>query len=283
MIEVRAPAKINLALVVGPLREDGKHEVVTVMQSLELSDRVALSRAPALVVTGFEDTLVTRALRVLAAAGGVEPDWAVELEKHIPVAAGLGGGSSDAGTALALANASLPEPLLPEQLSAVAARVGADVPFFLHGGTQLATGDGTALEPIALPLDYWVLLVLPHGAAKASTGDVYRRFDGRGGADGFGARRDQLDQALADVRVRADLDLLPRNDLASSPVASRLRELGAFRADVSGAGPCVYGLFHDHETAAAAITLLANDGTTWLTAPTPRTDEPPRLPPEALP
>ena len=95
-------------------------------------------------MTGFDDdTIVTAALVALAAAAGVEPRWSVEIEKSIPVAAGLGGGSSDAAAALRLANDLLPEPLPPADLAALAATIGADVPFFLASGPQLGTGDGS--------------------------------------------------------------------------------------------------------------------------------------------
>src|SRR3954452_19134067 len=98
-----APAKINLALVVGPLRDDGKHELLTVYQRVGLADRIDVDAADMLTVEGFaEDTLVRGALEQLATATGVEPAWRVRIEKRIPVAAGLGGGSSDAATALRL-------------------------------------------------------------------------------------------------------------------------------------------------------------------------------------
>src|SRR5262249_22311865 len=143
---VPAPAKINLALVVGPLRADGKHEVATVYQRVSLADRVALEPSTSLRVDGYaDDTLVRQALVSLAAEAGVPPAWRVRLTKRIPVAAGLGGGSSDAAAALRLANDSLPEPLGRERLRALAAALGADVPFFLESGPQLGLGDGTEL------------------------------------------------------------------------------------------------------------------------------------------
>ncbi len=99
MSRAPAPAKVNLALVVGPLRDDGKHEVLTVLQRIDLVDRIELREAPDLRVDGFaDDTLVETALRRLARTAGVEPRWRVRIEKRIPVAAGLGGGSSDAAT-----------------------------------------------------------------------------------------------------------------------------------------------------------------------------------------
>jgi 4-diphosphocytidyl-2-C-methyl-D-erythritol kinase len=257
-----APAKINLALVVGPLREDGKHEVVSVMQRLDLSDRVRVERSGALHVDGYDgDTIVRRALEELG--GG----YAATIDKRIPVAAGLGGGSSDAATALVLANGLRDDPLPHDDLHAIARELGSDVPFFLRQGPQLATGDGTDLVPLDLPQDYWVVLVLPRGARKASTGAVYEQFDARSGADGYEERRASLLAALERVRRPRDLALLPRNDLAGSPVAGELLEHGAFRADVTGAGPAVYGLFLHKPPAEAAERALRRHGRTWLAAP----------------
>jgi 4-diphosphocytidyl-2-C-methyl-D-erythritol kinase len=267
----RAPAtaKLNLALVVGPARDDGRHEVATVLQRIDLADRVQVEPAPRLRVEGFtQDTLVRRALERLAEAAGTEPRWGARIWKRVPVAAGLGGGSSDAATALRLANAILPEPLAPERLHEVAASLGADVPFFLTNGPQLGTGTGTELQRLDLPQDYWVVLLLPRDTQKGSTAQVYAAFDGGDGADGFADRRAQLDRALARARRPRDLAALPPNDLASSPHAEAMRDLGAFRADVSGAGPTVYGLFLHRDPALAAERELRRLGRTWITVPT---------------
>jgi 4-diphosphocytidyl-2-C-methyl-D-erythritol kinase len=266
----RAPAtaKLNLALVVGPLRADGKHEVVTVLQRLDLSDRIAIEPSATLAVEGFAaDTLVRRALESLAAAAEVEPRWRARISKRIPVATGLGGGSSDAATALRLANATLEEPLADSELKRLAAAIGSDVPFFLTSGTQVGRADGTMLAPVELPQDYWVVLVLPNGPGKASTAEVYRRFDEREGAEGFAERAASLERALAAVHRPRDLAALPPNDLASSSLADELRRLGAFRADVTGGGPIVYGLFHHRAPADRARRALARRGRTWLAIP----------------
>jgi 4-diphosphocytidyl-2-C-methyl-D-erythritol kinase len=268
VIRAAAPAKINLALVVGPRRPDGRHELATVLQRVDLGDRIALAPAGTLRVSGFPaDTVVRRALEQLAERAGAAPRWSVHITKRIPVAAGLGGGSSDAATALRLANATLPEPLPRTELEELAAAVGADVPFFLRHGPQLGTGDGSELEPLDLPQDFWVLIVLPHGETKDSTGSVYRTFDERGGADGYPERRATLDAALHAVRTAADLGALPRNDLASSRLARELETLGAFRSDVTGAGPTVYGLFLDRGDARAAGRAMRPAGRVLLTAP----------------
>jgi len=254
-----ASAKINLALVVGPEGDDGYHEVVTVLQRIDLADRIDVEPAGAVRVDGFaDDTLVGRALELLAAETGRA--WHARIEKHIPVASGLGGGSSDAATALALANATLDEPLPSQRIVDLAARLGSDVPFFLTDGPQLATGTGTDLAPLDLPQDYWVVLVLPDDVTKGSTAAVYATFAGH---EGFDERRAAIDDALA----TGDLAALPPNDLGTSPLSDELRAAGAFRADVSGAGPTVYGLFADEQEAARAERLLRARGRTWLTAP----------------
>jgi 4-diphosphocytidyl-2-C-methyl-D-erythritol kinase len=259
-----AAAKINLALVVGPQRADGRHELVTVYQRVALSDRLAIQRASDIRVEGFDgDTLVARALACVADGGGFH----ARITKRIPVAAGLGGGSSDAATALRLANALRVEPLPDDELHAAARELGADVPYFLVDGPRLGRGDGTDLVQLDLPQDYWIVLVLPGGATKSSTGDVFAAFDARGGEGGYDERSSALLAALEGVRRPRDLAALPTNDLASSPLAAELLELGAFRADVTGAGPTVYGLFLHENIARAAQRAMSPKGRSWLTAP----------------
>jgi 4-diphosphocytidyl-2-C-methyl-D-erythritol kinase len=263
-----APAKLNLALVVGPPGPEGRHEVTTVLQRIDFGDRVALEPSDGLSVSGFAaDTLVSGALRALAAEAGVAPNWAAAIDKQIPPAAGFGGGSSDAATALRLANETLARPLADHDLHRVATSLGADVPFFLQRGPQLGEADGTRLSPLDLPQDYWVLLLLPHATTKVSTAEIYRAFDDRDGAAGYEERRRRLLEGLASVRRPRDLAALPTNDLAASPLAAHLMDLGAFRADVTGAGPAVYGLFVHERDARNAQRLLRRHGRTWLTVP----------------
>jgi 4-diphosphocytidyl-2-C-methyl-D-erythritol kinase len=188
--------------------------------------------------------------------------------KLIPVAAGLGGGSSDAAAALRLANARLDTPLRPDALHRLAAEIGADVPFFLCDGPQLATGDGTGLRPVDLPSDYRVLLVVPDDVVKESTGAVYDAFDRHNGPAGFDDRARALMQVIERVERASDLARLPRNDLVSSPLADELELVGAFRADVSGAGPTVYALFERADDAARAAARFAACGRTYVTRPT---------------
>lgn len=267
-----AAAKVNLALVVGERRDDGLHEVASVLQRIDVCDRIELEQARGLAVEGFkDDTIVTRALEELAREASVNPAWRVRITKEIPVAAGLGGGSADAAAALRLANASLEQPLAGERLHGLAAQLGADVPFFLEPGPKLAEGAGEQLASLDIPQDFWVVLALPQGATKPSTGAVYARFDELGGGAGFAERRAGLLSALEDVRRPRDLTALPANDLSEAfggvPLADELRAAGAFRADLSGAGPTVYGLFSRREDAQAAARGIGRRARTWVVAP----------------
>ena len=268
-MRVAARAKINLALVVGGLRADGRHDVATVLQRISLADEVEIERGDGLSVGGFaDDTLVREALSLLASAAGIEPRWRVRIGKRIPVAAGLGGGSSDAAAALVAANDELGSPLDAVELARLAAAIGVDVPFFLTPGPKLAHGAGELLAPVDLPQDYWVVVALPRGARKRSTADVYRRFDELGGSPGFEGRR----RALLEAVERRDLVAFPPNDLAEAAgrpgtLLDALRAAEAFRADVTGAGPAVYGLFVGGAEAERAAASVAAEAEAWVARP----------------
>jgi 4-diphosphocytidyl-2-C-methyl-D-erythritol kinase len=269
---VVVPAKINLALIVGEARPDGYHEVATVMQRIDLLDRLSLELDESFSVRGFaDDTLVSLALERLAAAARVEPSWRVRIEKRIPVAAGLGGGSADAAAALVLANQTLNDPLGADALAELAAGVGSDVPFFLQPGPKLAGGAGERLQRLDLPQDYWIVVAMPLRAPKQSTAAVYRRFDDLGGGPGFEARRLALLDALESCRRPRDFAAFPPNDLAPAAgggdIAEELRAAGALRADVSGAGPAVYGVFSHRAQARTAARGIARRARSWVTVP----------------
>jgi len=265
-------AKLNLALAVGPRRSDGLHELVSVMQRIDLSDALTLEPAAELEVTGFDgDTIVRDALLVLAEATGTRAGWRVRLEKGIPLAAGLGGGSADAAMALALANDQLGSPLEPAELLALAASVGSDVPFFVEPGPKLVEGAGERLSALALPQGYWILVVLEPGAVKTSTREIYARFDALRGDRGFEERSAAIRTIAERCRRPHDLADLPPNDLGRAAgvggLPRVLREAGAFRADLSGAGPAIYGLFADRQSAAAAAGALPPGSRSWITTP----------------
>ena len=266
MISAEAPAKINLALVVGGTRPDGLHEVATILQRIDLCDTVSLEPAAELSVDGFaDDTIVRRALEAVAAAGGVEPNWRARIEKRIPVAAGLGGGSTDAATAIKLACELLDVPAgalrargarrRPRRRRPVLPRVGA---------RSSAPATGTTLEPLDLPQDYAVLLVMPHGDSKRSTAEIYIRFDRD---EGFDARR-ALVLEVARAGRAADLAALPPNDLARSP-SGRPAALprgvpGRRQRGRPGRVRPLPAIGPPPKCAAGEVAAL---GETWLTAP----------------
>jgi 4-diphosphocytidyl-2-C-methyl-D-erythritol kinase len=262
---VVAGAKVNLCLRVGPRRSDGYHEVATVLAALALGDVVELDPAAATRVDAPAlpggDSLVTRALGLLAQRTGHGAGWHVRLGKHVPVGAGLGGGSADAAAALALANATLPEPLAPGDLLLLAAEVGSDVPFFVSGlPTALARGRGEMLEPCPVRAAAWVVVAWP--GVPLSTAEVYARYEPR--ADASERVASLVAQPFASEDV-VQLAALVENDLASPaealcpPIAAlreRLRDHGALVADVSGSGSAVFGLFDSEEAAGAASDRL---------------------------
>ncbi len=255
-----APAKINLGLFVGPRRADGRHELATVMQSISLADELTLEAAPGaahdeVVCAGVAgENLAARALRLFREATGWDGEpLRLTIDKRMPVAAGLGGGSADAAATLRLAHAASGLGDM-DLLHVLAAQLGADVPAQVTPGRWLATGAGELLGKLPDPVSPLGVLVLA-GAAELSTADVYAAFDRLGLArDAFFLRdrRDALRVALElGAALPAKADLL-HNDLQAAAVAlcpeieralAQAREAGAEVAFVSGSGPTVVGVF----------------------------------------
>lgn len=164
-IRIRAYAKVNLSLEVIGRRDDGYHEIVTIMQTVSLADTLTIRQADALTVEcdapglDGDSNLAWRAAATLAERAGIPPRAQISIAKRIPTAAGLGGGSADAAAALRGLNQlwGLDWPI--EELAAIAAGLGSDVPFLLNGGTALATGRGDRITPLPASPDYELLLI----------------------------------------------------------------------------------------------------------------------------
>jgi 4-diphosphocytidyl-2-C-methyl-D-erythritol kinase len=273
-----APAKINLGLFVGPVRADGRHEIVSVMQSISFADELTLEPAfdgavgdevvcPGVVVAPGEN-LAARALAAFRAATGWDaPPLRLTIDKRIPVAAGLGGGSADAAASLRLvacASGLGDEPLLLE----LAAGLGADVPAQVRPGRWLASGAGEVLEALPDPVAPIGVLVLPV-AHELSTAAVYAEADRLGALRerGFLEERRRLLHGAFDLGMSLphDPELL-HNDLerparslchAIGGALREAREAGAEPALVSGSGPTVVGLFARANGLAAAERAAA--------------------------
>lgn len=248
-----APAKINLCLRVGPLRPDGFHRLATVFAAIDLRDRLELEPAAATSVEGFPDTLVSGALAALGETRRVR------IDKRIPVAAGLGGGSSDAAAVLRGLRGRRPV----NELYEIARALGSDVPFFLSGlEVALGTGRGDVLQPLPdFPRSYGVLLV--PSPRELSTADVYAAADPN---EIYEAVRGDLIRAAHTARSAADVAALVANDLESAAISlcpeiagtlEAVRGAGALAAAVSGSGPTVFGIFPDAVAAEAAQSLVS--------------------------
>ena len=294
-VEVAAPAKINLSLLVGPLRSDGFHEVFTAMVPVTLADLVTARPAPAgagltveCAVAPGEDNLAARAVRELERRLEHTFDVRLSITKRVPAAAGLGGGSSDAAAALTAVERLFALDLPARLCYEVAGAVGSDVPFFLWPGPQLAMGRGTVLKDIVLPEPLHVVIVLPGLALP--TADVYRWFGERPESEPriFVGRTQRLVAGLAAARCPRDLAAFIENDLEAPVVArhpliagltQRLRGAGALAAAMSGSGSSVFGLFASAARAQRACAALAPTAAVYVTDLQPGDGAPAPAPP----
>jgi 4-diphosphocytidyl-2-C-methyl-D-erythritol kinase len=273
-VSVRAHAKINLDLRVLGLRPDGYHELRTVFQALTLHDTLECVgregpfalECDAAGVPLDRTNLIWRAADALWRAlrrPGPARDAVVRLRKRIPLQAGLGGGSADAAAALVGLAHVWGVPLRPAQLTDLGATLGADVPFFLSGGTALGLGRGDEVYPLADLPRHWIVLLVP--GFGVSTSDAYGWY--------------AADRALGGVPAVREPQYVPGpwpsraaqmiNDL-EAPIARRhpeieqmkiaLRRSGALAAAMSGSGSTVFGLFQKRQDATAAVDRLSGAG-----------------------
>jgi 4-diphosphocytidyl-2-C-methyl-D-erythritol kinase len=270
-VTLRAFAKINLSLRVSRGRQDGFHDVQTVLQTISLFDRVTVRarRGPFEIrcdmpgVPTDRTNLVWKAAQLLWASAGRcdEPrDAVVTLEKKIPMQAGLGGGSSDAAVTL-LGLRRLWKLRVPdEEIHGAAARLGSDVPFFLVGGTVLGLGRGDELYPLEALPRHWVVLAIP--SFGVATADAYRWFDEA--------------QERGQVRTRSLFPNVPLVNDLEAPVVERHPEIGqlkqrftdrgALMSGMTGSGSTVFGVFTSAPAAAAAARALRSSAAHILTA-----------------
>jgi 4-diphosphocytidyl-2-C-methyl-D-erythritol kinase len=263
-----APAKVNLTLDVLGRRDDGYHEIATVLLALTLADRVSVERTGGgieVTCEGFDvpegdSNIAHRAAVLCLQEFGLEGGCRIHIEKNIPVGAGLGGGSSDAG---AIINRLADEAQVADREARrrVAARVGSDVAFFIDGGCALATGRGEIIEPLTIPEPVSVVVVFPGG--PVSTSDAYARIE-----LGDPALGECSSFRMADlVRGRAswrDITAAFSNDFENVVAAERpdiveaerfLIENGALGAMLAGSGGAVFGVFDDPDQARTAADL----------------------------
>ncbi|KAB0664727.1 4-(cytidine 5'-diphospho)-2-C-methyl-D-erythritol kinase [Oryzomonas japonica] len=272
-LTLQAPAKVNYRLDVIRRRPDGYHDLRMVMQRVNLCDiiTITLTDTPGITVTcgknGVPDgpgNIAWKAAKALLDLADQGMGAAIDIAKNIPVAAGLGGGSSDAATVLMGMNELLGLQLSEQRLMEIGLTLGADVPFFVFQKPALAEGVGEQLAPMPAMPPVWVLLVNP--GVHVSTAWVYRSLQL--------TNRDGLAKLPELFRSIEDICSIFSNDLESVtipafPVIAEIKEImlreGAAGAMMSGSGPTVFGLFRDRESAERARTVLTAD-TGWFAA-----------------
>lgn len=277
-VEVQVPAKVNLQLSVGPKKSDGYHQVVTVFQAVSLQDTLKISRSSQFNISIKGDytngvpldqsNLVYKAVKLMADKFEIDEDIDIEIEKNIPVAGGMAGGSADAAATLLGIDHLYSLGLSKDELSEIARNLGSDVPFMLHGGTAVGRGHGDDITPALSRGNYhWVIAVSSNGL---STPAVYGECDRlRTGLDiKAPSLNDELLQALLSgdsVRVGKSLS----NDLQAAAISLRpaLRliletghEYGALGGIVSGSGPSVAFLVADEDHSLDLAVALTSSG-----------------------
>jgi 4-diphosphocytidyl-2-C-methyl-D-erythritol kinase len=266
MIVRTSPAKVNLCLRVLGRREDGYHEILSLMQQISLCDEMTFEQADGLLVRCPGTTLpvdreniVYRAAEAYFTRIATPPGIEITLRKKIPIAAGLGGGSSNAATTLMALNEMFGSPLSREELLKMGATLGADVPFFIFGKTAWASGIGERLSE-APPLPPLCFLLINPGFA-VSTKSVYQRLD-------LGLTNGAINYSIPRFYTAEDVFRGLANDLEKVtiglyPVLERIKALllanGAGGALMSGSGPTVFGIFSDEEAAQRAGQRLERE------------------------
>ena len=277
-VTVRVPGKVNVYLGVGPREFSGYHELATIFQAVGIYDEVTVSAADSLTISGlgaFADRLPTaetnlawKAAELVARACGEEPNVHIQIDKSIPIAAGMAGGSADAAATLVACdtywNAGIPR----DQLDAMAATLGSDVPFMLHGGCALGVGRGDVLSPVMIRGSFhWVFATFDEGL---STAQIYEKTDELRGLE-FEAEP-EVPTELLSALARGDAPALGRllhNDLQLAATTSRPQlgrvleqgiDYGALGAIVSGSGPTCAFLVRDESSAIDLVVALKASG-----------------------
>jgi 4-diphosphocytidyl-2-C-methyl-D-erythritol kinase len=278
MLTALAHAKVNLGLEILGRRADGLHEVVTILQEIDLADRLSITEAEGLTVesnlpelAADPGNLVLRAARALQDAAGVSRGASIYLEKVIPLAAGLGGGSSDAAAALLALSRLWQLDWDASRLERVARALGTDVAFFLRGGTQLATGSGDTLQPLPTPR-VWIVVVSVPSPYPDKTRRLYSALQPKDWSDGSEvARIAAALRAGAPIEgavlpsgfARATRDLIPSVETA----LVALNRAGGV-ASLCGAGPSVISVHGAPGDAALVAARLRAEGFAVVVAAT---------------
>ncbi len=269
MISSVAPAKINWTLEVLGRRDDGYHEVRTVMQTVDLCDELSVVPAGGLTLAPNldayapgDDDLVLRAARALAAAAGREPEAEISVTKRVPAAAGLGGGSSDGAATLRALDRLWKTEATGDRLLEVAAGLGSDVPFFLYGGTALAEGRGERMTALTEVGATWLVILVPPLTMSEKTRRMYAAL--KPGDFTTGSHADDFAARIASGRSVADAPLFNAFERAAyesfeglASFRDSLVQAGAASVHVCGAGPALFSVASGEAEARAIRSRVA--------------------------
>jgi 4-diphosphocytidyl-2-C-methyl-D-erythritol kinase len=281
-IEIKAPAKINLTLEILNKREDGFHNIASVMQTVDLCDLLIIHESREIQLSvdssvlpdwdgmrnagadGIENNLVYRAARLLKERTGYRGGVSIRLVKKIPSAAGLGGGSSDAAAALKGLNRLWSLGLSAEKLAGIGAELGSDIPFFVYGGTCLAEGRGEKITLLISLLEHWVVLMVPSMQIPHKTRTLYSsvKREQYSSGDATGDMVKSIDYLSGDIRcwnvfTGVYADLFPE----SHRYFQQFKDAGAPFVEICGSGPALYTITpHYEEAVKIAEKLKASSG-----------------------
>ena len=264
MIVRQSPAKVNLFLRVLGKRADGYHDILSLMQRISLCDEMSFAlkgegivvKCPGSTLPEDRNNIVYRAAEEILAHVSGHTGVEITIHKEIPVAAGLGGGSSNAATTLVTLNEMMGTPCSTQELMHMGARLGADVPFFVFGRTALASGIGDHLKLVKSVPRMWFVLVNP--GFEVSTGDIYERLR-------LGLTKEPIKYRMPRFLTVSHIARGLYNDLEKvslhlHPILSEIKELlmvhGAEGSLMSGSGPTVFGIFRDENDATKAERQL---------------------------
>ncbi len=288
-IAVNAYAKVNLTLEVLSKRNDGYHEIATVMQTIDLADTLTFEPATELTLTSSrpdlvnDDNLITKAAHALQEHTGCDKGARVHLEKAIPVSGGLGSGSSDGAATLVALNRLWDLALAPDSLEPLAGDLGSDVAFFVRGGTAVARGRGEVIEPLPPVAQMWFVLMDPGvRPLERKTAQMYSLLNPTHFTDGRHSRefiarlerREPVDAAaLFNVFEQVAFDAFP----GLLKARALFEKAGAARVHLAGAGPTLFALVSSEAEGRALKERLEREGArSWLA----RTCQPSSGPPE---
>lgn len=257
-LKIKANAKVNLSLSVLGKREDGYHELDTVMQSISLYDTVYIEKSDKIAVEcgefGGEDNIAFKTAAAFFKASGINAGADIKIEKRIPSAAGMGGGSADAAAVLVGLDKLYEAKLSYEKLLKIAVKLGADVPFLIRGGTARAKGIGEILEPIK-PIGGCYFLIAK-GENKPSTGEMFRLLDS---AD---YNKPDIEKTATAINSQDMVSLLASMDNSfaalwrESRIKAELLKTDADAVSLSGSGPAWFAVYLDKNRAVAAEKAL---------------------------